>query len=149
MFGPLQEADHETRFDHLRIAGDDWYRLRSLPVLLKDMQGGRTILAFLLALSLTMLPISRVFAMANGETPAANEMVALQHHHCDHDAMPIDHGMKDRQLSADCAAKCANAYAVVFFGAIIPPPISGTESSFVSNPFHSQPASPPFRPPRI
>src|SRR5262249_53222006 len=123
-------------------------RLRSLPVLLKDMQVGRTILAFLLALSLTMLPISRVFAMANGETPAANEMVALQHHHCDHDAMPIDHGMKDRQAS-DCAAKCGIAYAVVFFGAIIPPAISGMESSFVSNPFHPQPASPPFRPPRI
>jgi len=148
MFRGLQEADHETRFDHLRIAGDDRHRLRSLPVLLRDMQVGRTILAFLLALSLAMLPISRVFAMANGE-PAANEMVALQHHHCDHDAMPTDHGMKDRQASADCAAKCANAYAVVFFGAMIPPPLSGMESSFVSNPFHSQPASPPFRPPRI
>jgi hypothetical protein len=113
------------------------------------MHAGRTILAFLVALSLAMLPMSRVFAMTNADTAAANEMVAQQHHHCDHDAMPTDHGMTDGQAWADCAAKCANAYAVVFFGAIIPSPVGGMESSFFSNPFHSQPASPPFRPPRI
>jgi len=108
--GAFRKLIHETRFDRLRIAGNDRHRLRSLPVLLKDMHVGRTIVAFLVALSLAMLPMSRVFAMAamaNGETTATNEMVAMQHHHCDHDAMPADHGMKDRPASADCAAKQA------------------------------------------
>jgi hypothetical protein len=113
------------------------------------MHLGRTILAFLVALSLAMLPMSRVFAMANANAAAANEMVTSQHHHCDNDAMPTEHGMKDRQAFADCAAKCANAFALVFFGAIIPPPTGGMESSFVSTPFHSVPTSPPFRPPRV
>jgi len=117
--------------------------------LLKDMHVGRTVLAFLMVASLALLPMSRLSAMTKGDTTAANDVVGMQHHHCDHDSAPTDDGMKDRQAFADCAAKCANAFAVVFFGAMIPPPTGGMESSFVSNPFHSQPASPPFRPPRI
>jgi hypothetical protein len=113
------------------------------------MRVGRTILALLVALSLALLPLSRPFAMASDETTAATEAVASQDHHCDHDGMPGDRGMKDCQASADCAAKCANAYAVVFSGVMIPAPIGGMESSFISNPFHSLPASPPYRPPRI
>jgi hypothetical protein len=113
------------------------------------MHIGRTILVFWVALSLAMLPMSRAFAMMSDETTAANEIVASQHHHCDHDEMPTDNGMKDCQAFADCAAKCSNAYAVVFFGAMTPPPVGGMESSFVSNPPASQAVSPPFRPPRI
>jgi hypothetical protein len=62
--------------------------------------------------------------------------------------MPADHMMKDCQASASCTAKCLNFYALVFSGVTIPLPIGGTESHFVSNPFHSQTASPPYRPPR-
>jgi hypothetical protein len=113
------------------------------------MRVGRTIAAFLVALSLAMLPLSHAFAMASDETTVANEVVGSQYHHCDHDQMPADHGIKDIQASADCAAKCSNVYAVVVFSAMIPPPIGGMESSFVSTPFDSQPASPPYRPPRI
>jgi hypothetical protein len=113
------------------------------------MRGARTILAFLVTLSLAMLPLSHAFAMASDETTAANEVVGSQYHHCDHDQMPIDHGMKGIQASADCAAKCSNIYAVVVFSAVIPPPLGGMESSFVSSPFDSRPASPPYRPPRI
>lgn len=112
------------------------------------MRVGRTIAAFLVALSLAMLPLSHAVAMASDETGTAHEIVASQHHHCDHDQMPIN-GMKDIQASADCAAKCSNVYAVVVFSAMIPPPPGGMESSFISNPFDSRPASPPYRPPRI
>jgi predicted lipoprotein with Yx(FWY)xxD motif len=113
------------------------------------MRVGRTVVAFLVALSLAMLPMSRLSAMASDQASAATEVVESQDHHCDHDGMPINHAMKDCQASADCAAKCANAYAVVFAGVIIPAPIGGMESSFVSNPFDSLPAHPPYRPPRI
>jgi hypothetical protein len=112
------------------------------------MHVGRTILAFLVALSLAMLPMSRVFAMISDQATAATEVAASQDHHCDHDGIPTDNGMKDCQTTADCAAKCANAYAVVFDGVMIPAPIGGMESSFVSNPFDSLPANPPYRPPR-
>jgi hypothetical protein len=113
------------------------------------MRVGRTIAAFLVALSLAMLPLSHAVPMASDETGTAHEIVGSQHHHCDHGQMPIDHGIKDIQSSADCAAKCSNVYAVVVFSAMISPPPGGMESSFISNPFDSQPASPPYRPPRI
>jgi len=111
------------------------------------MRIGRTILAFLLALSLATLPMAGAFAVAKDEATASDEVVASGHDGCDHEATPADHAMKGCQ--GDCAAKCCNCYAVVFSGVTIPAPIGGTESPFVSNPFHSQTASPPYRPPRV
>jgi hypothetical protein len=107
---------------------------------------GRTILAFLVTLSLAMLPMASAFAVPSDE-PVASDVVAA-HDCCDHESMP-DHTLNESQAAAGCTAKCFNCYAVVFSGLTIPSPIGGTESRFVSNPFYSQTASPPYRPPRV
>ena len=112
------------------------------------MRIGRPILAFLVALSLALLPMAGAFAVPSDEPMASDVVVASAHDCCDHESMPADHVMKECQASAGCTAKCFNVYALVFSGVTIPSPICGTESHFVSNPFCSQTASPPYRPPR-
>ena len=113
------------------------------------MRIGRTILTFLVALSLAMAPVAGAFAMQKDEVTASSAVVVSAHDCCDDETMPADHVMKDCQAAAGCTAKCFNFYAVVFSGMAIPSPIGGMESRFVSNPFYSQTASPPFRPPRV
>jgi hypothetical protein len=113
------------------------------------MRIGRTILTFLVALSLAMAPVAGAFAMQKDAVTASNEVVASAHECCDDEGMPAEHVMKECQASAGCTAKCFNFYAVIFSDVAMPPPIGGTESCFVSNPFYSQTSSPPFRPPRV
>jgi hypothetical protein len=129
------------------------------------MRIGRTILAFLVATSLAMLPMAGAFAVPSDEPTisdvaapahegcdhqsiASEVVVASAHDCCDHASIPADHMMKECQASAGCIAKCLNFYALVFSGVAISWPTGGTESHFVSNPFHSQTGSPPYRPPR-
>ena len=130
------------------------------------MRIGRTILAFLVALSLALLPMAGAFAVPSDEALLSDVVVTSAHDPCDHEliasedigasahdccdhAMPADHVMKDCQASAGCTAKCFSFVALVFAGVAIPLPICGTESAFVSNSFYSQTASPPYRPPRV
>jgi hypothetical protein len=113
-----------------------------------SMRIGRTILTFLVALSLAMAPAAGVFAMQKDEVTASNVVVASAHDCCDDEGMPADHVMKDCQASAGCATKCFNVYGELFSSATMVPPIGGTEAPFVSKPFYSQTTSPPFRPPR-
>jgi hypothetical protein len=112
------------------------------------MRIGRTILAFLVALSLALLPMAGAFAVPGDEPMASDVVDASAHDCCDHESTPADHVMKECQASAGCTAKCFNFYALVFSGVTILSPIGGTESHFVSNPFYSHTASPPYRPPR-
>ena len=112
------------------------------------MRIGRVILVVLMAVSLATLPMAGAFAVPDDEPMASEVVVASAHDCCDHESMPADHMMKECQASAGCAAKCFNFYAVTFSGVAIPSLIGGTESRFVSNPFYSQTASPPYRPPR-
>jgi hypothetical protein len=129
------------------------------------MRISRTILAFLVALSLAMLPMARAFVAAGDEAMASDVKVAAAHgcdhaatdsdvvvapaHDCcDHGSMPTDHPMKDCPASAGCIAKCCSFYTVLFSETVVPSPVGGTESHFVSNPFYSQTGSPPYRPPR-
>jgi hypothetical protein len=129
------------------------------------MRIGRTILAFLVATSLAMLPMAGAFAAPNDEPMASDTVVASAHEHCDreliasedigasaHDccdhAMPADHMMNECHGSTGCTAKCFSVVALIFSGVALPSPTGGTESPFVSEPCISQTASPPFRPPR-
>jgi hypothetical protein len=114
-----------------------------------SMRIGRTILTFLVALSLAMAPVAGAFAMQTDEVTASNLVVASAHDCCDDEGMPADHVMKDCQASAGCAAKCFSFYALEFSSATFPSSIGGTKSYFVSNALCSQTSSPPFRPPRI
>ena len=131
------------------------------------MRIGRTILTFLVALSLALLPMAGAFAVSSDEpmvsdvvvasahdccdhgSMGSEAVVASAHDCCDHASMPADHVMKDCHASAGCAAKCFSVVALVFSGETIPSPIGGTQSHFVSNPIHSQTGSPPYRPPRV
>jgi len=129
------------------------------------MRLGRTILSFLVALSLTMLPMAGAFAVPSDEPMDSDVVIASADHHCDHESMgsevaiasshdccdhqsiPADQMMKE--CNAFCAAKCFSVVALLFSVAAIAPPIGGTISPFVSNSFHSQATSPPYRPPRV
>jgi hypothetical protein len=109
-----------------------------------------------------MLPMAGAFAPPSDEPmdsdvvmehcdhePMASDVVlASAHDCCDHGSMPADHLMKECQPSAGCIAKCFSVVALVFTGVAMSWPTGGTESHFVSNPFHSQTGSPPYRPPR-
>jgi hypothetical protein len=131
------------------------------------MRIGRIILAFWAAMSLAMLPMAGAFAAPSDEPTVSDVMTSSAHEHCDHESMasevvvasahdccdhesiPTDHMMKGCDGSAGCIAKCFTFVALVFTGVAIPSPTGGTESHFLSNPFHSHTASPPYRPPRV
>jgi hypothetical protein len=131
------------------------------------MRIGRTILAYLVATSLAMLPMAGAFAVPSDEpiisdvvagsahegcdhqSIASEDVVVASAHDCCHQSMPAGHLMKECHASAGCTAKWFSFVALVFSGLAVPSPIGGTESRFVSNPFHSETASPPFRPPRV
>ena len=114
------------------------------------MRIGRTILTFLVALSLAMVPVASAFAVYKDVVTAPHEQAATSSHDCcDGDEMPADHGMNQCQAAAGCAAKCFSFYAVEFSTAALPLPNGGTKSRFANDPIHSRTLSPPFRPPRV
>lgn len=124
------------------------------------MRIGRTILAYLVATSLAMLPMAGAFVVPSDEPIVSDVVAGSAHEGCDHQSiasahdccdqsMPADHLMKGCLASAGCTAKCCSFVALVFSGVAVPSPTGGTESHFVSNPFYSQTASPPYRPPRV
>jgi hypothetical protein len=108
----------------------------------------RTIVVFLVALSVAMLPLASGHA-APEAIPSPSNLVASAHDCCDHDGMPVDNAMKDCQAAAGCAAKCFSVCGVVFSSAIIHPPLAGHESLVATKNLRSQAVSAPFRPPRV
>jgi hypothetical protein len=131
------------------------------------MHIGRIILAYLVATSLAILPMAGAFVVAGDEQTISDVVAGSAHEGCDHQSMaseevvvasahdccdqstPADRLMKECHASAGCTAKCFSFVALVFSGVAVPSPTGGTESHFVSSPFHSETASPPFRPPRV
>jgi hypothetical protein len=113
------------------------------------MRVGRTILAFLVALGLAMLPVAHAFAVQEEEFATSDVQVASAHECCHDDGMPDDPAMKECRGSAACIAKCSNVFAVVLPAATIFPPMGGLESIFAENSFCSHTGSPPFRPPPV
>jgi hypothetical protein len=112
------------------------------------MRIGRTILAFLIALSLATLPMAGAFAVPQDEATASEVAVTSAHDCCEGDGTPAGHAMKECQAAAGCATKCFNFFAVALAGVTISLPTGGMDSPLVSDPIHSQTASLPFRPPR-
>src|SRR5438876_484455 len=102
------------------------------------MRIGRTILAFLLALSVATLPMAGAFAVPKDEVTASDEVVASTHDCCDHEDMPADHVMKECHASAGCASKCFSLYDPMFSSPLIHPPVTGAEPSFATETFRSQ-----------
>jgi len=108
----------------------------------------RAIIVLLVAFSVAMLPVAAGIAAPEG-THSTSKLVTSAHDCCDHDGMPVDNVIKDCQAAAGCASKCFSVCGVVFSSAIIHPPVTGAEPSFVTKNFRSQTGSPPFRPPRV
>jgi hypothetical protein len=108
---------------------------------------GRTILAFLIALSVAMLPAAGGVSSKSPE-PADMSMTDDMHDCCPN-AHPCDKAMDDCGTMATCALKCFS-FAGTSSSIIAFPSISAAmTAAFVSNPFSSQMGSPPFRPPRV
>jgi hypothetical protein len=112
------------------------------------MRIGRTILTFLVTLSLSMAPLAGVFAMPQDEPAASEVVVASAHDCCDPADMPSSPMTTECQASAGCIAKCFGLYALELSGATLAAPLGETKSYAASDPVHARATSPPFRPPR-
>jgi hypothetical protein len=119
------------------------------------MQIGRTILAFLVALSLT--------ANAGGfaeyrNASAGSSLVVTFSHDCngdvaegiqeDHDRILAKDGMNDCQTSASCYAKCFNFCGLTCPWAALQPLFVDAELEFTSRVLSPPAGTSPFRPPR-
>jgi hypothetical protein len=126
---------------------DHWASRPDIRAEARIMSIGRTIVVFVLAFSVAVLPVGGGIA-APAAAPAASELMASTHDCCDHDEMPINK-MKDCQAAAGCVTKCFSVCGVVWSSPIAHPPLTGPALPFVAEAYHSQSASPPFRPPRV
>jgi hypothetical protein len=122
-------------------------RLIPCPISCCVMSIGRTILAFLVTVSLALVPIIGAFSMPSDQLTASEPVITSAHHCCDEDT-PADHTMKDCQAAAGCFAKCFNFYAEEISGPMIQPANGGKESVFADQAVLSPAGNPPFRPPR-
>ena len=113
------------------------------------MRIGRIVLTFLVALSLSMAPLARAFAVPSQDEPAASKVIVTSGHDCcDHESMPTSPMPTECQASAGCLAKCFGLYGLELSGPTLSPPVGGPKSYFASDPIDARTASPPFRPPR-
>jgi hypothetical protein len=111
--------------------------------------GKRTIIVFLLAFSVAMLPVAGGIVAAGDKTAVSEVAVDSTHDCCDHDGMPTTPTMSDCQAGAGCAAKCFSLFNSTFFAKLPVPPKAEAELSLAMKPILSQEIIPPFRPPRI
>jgi len=114
------------------------------------MRIARTILAFLIAVSVTMLPVAGS-AVAGAKSAEMSEMAAIEDMHdcCAHKANPCDKAMDDCQSMATCALKCFSFSGTSFSSLAFPSPLASVSPSLATDPFYSQTGNPPFRPPRV
>jgi hypothetical protein len=115
----------------------------------RAMRIGRTVLIFLIALSVAVLPTGRGAAVGLKSVDMSHVSSTDRMHDC----CP-DKNLPSRKAIDDCCSSMAcpmNCFS--FVGAsslIVPPPLLGSVTmSLVSDPVRSQKGSPPFRPPRI
>jgi hypothetical protein len=110
----------------------------------RSMHLARIILAFVIALSVAMLPAAAGTGVAV-KSAEMSDMPAMDHDCCPPKADPC----ANCTSMAACALKCFGfsdtAYSIVAFPSI---PAS-LDPPFESNSFRSQIGSPPFRPPRV
>jgi hypothetical protein len=113
------------------------------------MSIGRTILALLIALSVAMLPAAGG-AGVSSKSPEPTDMSVMEDMPdcCPHKANPCDKAIGDCGMMATCALKCFSFAGPPFSVIVFPSIFAKMTASFAGNPFISQAASPPFRPPR-
>lgn len=115
----------------------------------RAMRIGRTVLIFLIALSVAVLPTGRGAAVGLKSVDMSHVSSTDRMRDCCPDKnLPSRNAIDDCCSSMACPMNCFS-----FVGAsslIVPPPLLGSVTmSLVSDPVRSQKGSPPFRPPRI
>jgi hypothetical protein len=125
---------------------------------------GRTILAALISLSVTMLPAAggAAFKSTAKSTPMSSSQDPMESQDamdmsaagpmddcCPHPADPCDKAMGGCTSMATCALKCFSFAGSASSPPIYPRALANVLPLFESGPFRSQTSSPPFRPPRI
>ena len=109
------------------------------------MSIARTILAFLIALSVATLPVAGVAAVNKQMVgPAVSEPM---HDCCPSDAVPCDKAIGDCTSMAACALNCFNFAGGYFVELVFPLALTDRTPSLAVDAFRGQAASPPFRPP--
>jgi hypothetical protein len=106
------------------------------------MFAGRTILALAIAFSVAVLPATGCTARP------AQSATASMSVDCDHHGAPVDKATKDDQALATCALKCFNFCGTMAPILILPATATAVQPLRSVEKFPSQPAHPPFRPPR-
>src|SRR5262249_4850530 len=112
------------------------------------MNAGRSILALVVALSVTLLPAaSGAGVNAKPVELAGMSVMEDMPDCCPHEADPCEQVMDHCGTMATCALKC---FSFVGTSAVITFPSASAKvtASFAASPFCSQAGSPPFRPPR-
>lgn len=113
------------------------------------MELGRILLAFLIALSVAMLPVAGGVGavMKSNET---TEMAAMEDMDCcPHKTNPCDKAVDGCSSMAVCALKCFSFSGTLSSPVVFPSHVAQLNPVFGTNPFNSQTESPPFRPPRV
>jgi hypothetical protein len=110
------------------------------------MNIARTILAFLIAASVAVLPVTAVAGVnkASAEVSVSEPM----HDCCPPDASPCDKAIGDCASMAACALKCFSLTGDSFYDLAFPLIVKNEMRPFAAELFGPQRASPPFRPPR-
>jgi len=117
---------------------------------------GRTVLAALISLSVTLLPAAGGVALkSTSQDPmgsqGAMDMSASEPMDdcCPHPANPCDKAMGGCTSMATCALKCFSFAGSASSPLIYSRTLANVLPLFESGSFRSQTSSPPFRPPRI
>ncbi len=119
------------------------------------MAFARTILAFLIALSVVMLPAAGGAAfklkLQDGSEQVGVEMSAVEPMDdcCPHMANPCGQAMDDCGSMATCALTCLSFAGGVSSPLVYSLTLATILPLFESGGFRSQTSSPPFRPPRV
>jgi hypothetical protein len=119
------------------------------------MSIGRIILALLVAISVAMLPIAGSASMAakssemHGVSAAQDMSSSEDMSDCPYHAKHRDKSICDR----DCMATCAlSFFGIAGMGSVavaFPSLLTSRVPPRASDPHHSRPGNPPFRPPRV
>lgn len=123
------------------------------------MHIGRKFLTFLVAASVTMLPLAAMAAPAvktmdmpiSAVAPVSNDVPIVQDISdcCSHDMAPCDNANAGCTSMAACASTALNLFGLDFSSIVFPIDLADAKPVLVSQILTSQTGSPPFRPPRV
>ena len=109
----------------------------------------RTMLAFLVAVSVALLPVPGKSAFVwQPQELTATTMAEPMDGCCPHPAQPCDKGPAGCAGMVACALNCPGYISAVSSSLVYAPLISGVMPFFESGAFYPEATSPPFRPPR-